>query len=171
MVLLDTNVLSEFMRTRPNPAVVRWLDAQAASEVFISAISRAEIELGLALMPSGKRQADLARMAQAMFDQDFQGQCLCFDDLSASHSARLVAARTHQGRPISVEDAQIAAIARARSLQLATRNTSDFVGIDGLSLRQPDLREFTLIPISSPDADWYAEKPSRFHSAPRRVLQ
>lgn len=137
MVLLDTNVLSEFMRPRPNAAVVSWLDAQAVAEVFISAISRAEIELGLALMPSGRRQAGLARMARAMFDQDFQGRCLSFDDLAASHYARLVAARTHQGRPISVEDAQIAAIARARSLQLATRNTSDFVGIDGLSLVNP----------------------------------
>lgn len=137
MLLLDTNVLSEFMRPRPDAGVVAWLDAQVQSELFVSAISRAEIELGLALMPAGKRQAGLARAAQVMFEHDFDGRCLAFDDRAAAHYARLVAERTRQGRPISVEDAQIAAIAQARSLRLATRNTDDFKGIDGLVLVNP----------------------------------
>lgn len=60
MILLDTNVLSEFMRAQPSAQVVAWLDEQPAETVWVSAISRAEIELGLALMPKGKRQMALA---------------------------------------------------------------------------------------------------------------
>lgn len=137
MILLDTNVLSEFMRPRPSARVVAWLDAQPAHDLYSSAVSRAEIELGLALMPPGKRQAGLSQAAQAMFEDDFAGRCLPFDEASASHYARTVASRTRLGRPISVEDAQIAAIALARGMALATRNTADFVDIDGLSVMNP----------------------------------
>ncbi|GAB4090264.1 type II toxin-antitoxin system VapC family toxin [Hydrogenophaga soli] len=136
-MLLDTNVLSEFMRPQPAPQVVAWLDAQDASRLCTSAVSRAEIELGLALMPAGKRQQALARAAQAMLDEDFAGRCLPFDDVAASHYARIVSSRTRMGRPISVEDAQIAAVALAHGLPLATRNTADFEQIAGLAVVNP----------------------------------
>lgn len=136
-VLLDTNVLSEFMRPAPSPAVVRWLDEQASHDIWICAISRAEIELGVALLPHGKRQQGLARAASAMFDEDFAGHCLAFDEAAASRYVGIVAARTQAGRPVSVEDAQIAAIALAHGLVLATRNIRDFLGIDGLVVVNP----------------------------------
>lgn len=136
-MLIDTNVLSECMRPQPSEAVVAWLDRLPAEEVWISAISRAEIALGLALMPAGKRQAALARAAQAMFEEDFGGRCLPFDERAALHYAAIVAQRTRAGRPISTEDAQIAAIALAHGLTLATRNVSDFEGIDGLAVVNP----------------------------------
>ncbi len=137
MILLDTNVLSEFMRPQPSAMVVAWLDDQPAGEVYTSAVSRAEIELGLALMPEGTRQASLSEAAQAMFDEDFAGRCLPFDEGAARHYARLVAARMRSGRPISVEDAQIAAIALAHRMPLATRNTADFEHIAGLVVVNP----------------------------------
>jgi hypothetical protein len=136
-MLIDTNVLSECMRPQPSEAVVAWLDRLPAEEVWTSAISRAEIALGLALMPAGKRQAALARAAQAMFEEDFGGRCLPFDERAALHYATIVAQRTRAGRPISTEDAQIAAIALAHGLTLATRNVSDFEGIDGLAVVNP----------------------------------
>jgi len=135
--LLDTNVLSEFMRPQPSEAVTAWLDRLPAKQVWTSAISRAEILLGLALMPAGKRQVALARAAQAMFEEDLAGNCLPFDERAALHYAAIVARRTHSGRPISTEDAQIAAIAIANNLTLATRNVSDFEGIDGLRIANP----------------------------------
>lgn len=137
MILLDTNVLSEFMRPQPSASVVSWLDDQPAGEVYTSAITRAEIELGLTLMPPGKRQEALSRAARAMFAEDFAGRCLPFDEDAARHYARVVSARTRAGRPISVEDAQIAAIALARRMPLATRNTTDFALIDGLEVVNP----------------------------------
>ncbi len=137
MILLDTNVLSEFMRPQPSAQVVAWLDEQPASEVWTSAVSRAEIELGLSFMPAGKRQASLSLAALAMFDEDFAGRCLLFDEVAASHYARIVSARSRMGRPIGVEDAQIAAIALAHRMRLATRNTRDYEHIDGLSVVDP----------------------------------
>jgi predicted nucleic acid-binding protein len=137
VILLDTNVLSEFMRPRPSASVVSWLDEQPAGEVYTSAISRAEIELGLMLMPPGQRQEALSQAARAMFDEDFAGRCLPFDGDAARHYARIVSARTRAGRPISVEDAQIAAIALAHRMPLATRNTTDFELIDGLEVVNP----------------------------------
>ena len=137
MILLDTNVLSEFMRPQPSASVVRWLDKQPSVEVFTSAISRAEIELGILLLPAGRRQEALSRAARVMFEEKFAARCLPFDEDAASHYARLVAARTRAGRPISVEDAQIAAIALAHRMPLATRNTADFELIDGLEVVNP----------------------------------
>jgi predicted nucleic acid-binding protein len=137
VILLDTNVLSEFMRPQPLAGVVAWLDEQPAAEVYTSAISRAEIELGLMLMPSGKRQEALSQAAWAMFAEDFAGRCLPFDEDAARHYARIVSTRTRAGRPISVEDAQIAAIALAHGMPLATRTPPDFELIDGLEVVNP----------------------------------
>lgn len=73
MILLDTNVLSEFMRSRPSAKVVAWLDEQTAERVFTSAVSRAEIELGLALMPKSRRQEVLREATRSMLEEDFAG--------------------------------------------------------------------------------------------------
>jgi predicted nucleic acid-binding protein len=137
MILHDTNVNTEFKRPRPSDGVDAWLDEQPAGEVYTSAVSRAEIESGLLLMPPGKRQEALSHAALAMFDEDFAGRCLPFDEDAARLYARIVSARTRAGRPISVEDAQIAAIALARRMPLATRNTTDFELIDGLEVVNP----------------------------------
>ncbi len=137
MILLHTNVLSEFMRPQPAAQVVAWLDRQPAGEVCMSAISRAEIELGLALMPEGRRRESLTETAQAIFDEEFAGRCLPFDAAVARHYARIVSTRAQAGRPISVEDAQIAAIALAHRMPLATRNRSDFESIAGLIVINP----------------------------------
>lgn len=137
MILLDTNVLSEFMRLQPATQVVVWLDRQAPNEIWTNAVSRAEIELGLALMPEGKRQKSLSQAARTMFDEDFAGRCLPFDEIAASYYGRIVSTRTRMGRPISVEDAQIAAIALAYRMLLSTRNTADFEDIAGLNVINP----------------------------------
>lgn len=137
MILLDTNVLSEFMRPAPAARVVAWLDAQVSEQVWVCAITRAEIELGVSMMPDGQRKLGLQMAAKAMFAEEFVGRCLPFDELAATCYASAVASRTRLGRPISVEDAQIAAIALAHGLMLATRNERDFELIEGLSVVNP----------------------------------
>lgn len=137
MILLDTNVLSEFMRPQPSAQVVAWLDKQVPDEIWINAVSRAEIELGLALMPESRRQKNLSEAARIMFDEDFAGRCLSFDEIAASYYGRIVSIRIRIGRPISVEDALIAAIALAHQMLLSTRNTTDFENIPGLSVINP----------------------------------
>lgn len=136
MILLDTNVLSELMKAKPEARVIAWLDEQPASTLFISAITRAEIELGIALLPDGKRKQNITDAAKRMFDA-FSGRLLVFGELAAIEYGQLVAQRTRIGRQITVEDAQIAAIALAHGLQLATRNVRDFKDIPNLSLTDP----------------------------------
>ena len=135
--LLDTNVLSELMREQPGTAVLDWFAQHTHAAMHTSTVSQAEILTGIALLPAGKRRTALAVAAEQMFEQDFAGHCLDFGAAAAKNYAVLVAARTRHGQPISTEDAQIAAIALAAGLTVATRNTKDFGNIDGLLLANP----------------------------------
>jgi toxin FitB len=137
MILLDTNVVSELMRPAPEPKVLEWLNAQPAADVWISAVTVGEIQLGIALLPEGQRRDRLAGVAEAMFQEDFSDRCLSYDMLAAAQYGQIVAIRSRLGRPTSVEDAQIAAIARSGRLTLATRNTKDFSDIEELALANP----------------------------------
>ena len=136
MILLDTNVVSELMRRIPDPSVIEWLDTQPEHRLYISSVTKAEIELGIRILPDGRRKQSLQEAVVRMFGE-FHGRCLAFDELAASRYATLVSTRMRAGRPISVEDAQIAAIALAGGFVLATRNISDFEVIDGLSVVNP----------------------------------
>ena len=136
-VLLDTNVLSELMRPQPSSMVLAWFSQQKDTEFYTSAITEAELLLGVALLPGGKRRDAIAGAVEQMFDQDFVGRCLPFDELAAHEYAALVATRNKAGMPISTEDAQIAAIALRHGLSLATRNTKDFRKISELVLLDP----------------------------------
>jgi hypothetical protein len=117
--------------------VLAWFEQQPGTSFFISAITRAEILLGIALLPAGKRRASLAVSAEQMFGEDFAGRSLPFDDACAAEYAVLVASRVRQGLAISTEDGQIAATALTHALPLATRNGKDFTGIDGLVVLNP----------------------------------
>ena len=136
-ILLDTNVLSELMRSKPAGEVLDWFDGQKNARFFVSTITRAEILLGIALLPDGKRRDRLALAAEQMFDQDFSERTLPFDDNCAIEYALLVAACTRRGHSISTEDGQIAATALSNDLSLATRNGKDFKGIEGLNIINP----------------------------------
>jgi toxin FitB len=135
--LLDTNVLSELMRQNPNPLVMAWLDGQAINQLQTSAVSQAEILAGVAVMPAGNRREVLAEGADQLFQQEFKGRCVAFGSAAAEQFALIRAQRQRMGRPISTEDAQIAAIALAANLMLVTRNTKDFEAIDGLQVINP----------------------------------
>ena len=135
--LLDTNVLSELMRERPAAAVLDWFAKNATGLMHTSAVTQAEILTGIALLPAGKRRTALLKAAEQMFEGDFNGRCLNCDSAAAKNYAVIVAARTLQGRPISTEDAQIAAMALAAGLTIATRNTKDFEAVEDLLLANP----------------------------------
>ncbi len=136
-ILLDTNLLSELMRRAPDKQVLRWFEPHRRTTFYTTAVARAEILLGVALFPAGKRRDALAQAAEQMFTEDFSGCCLPFDGQAATEYAMLVAQRTVAGRPISTEDGQIAAIALCHGIPLATRNIKDFQGIPGLDLVDP----------------------------------
>ncbi len=128
MIVLDTNVLSEVIRKKPDGTVEAWLEAQPLTRLFTTAITQAEMLLGVALLPGGRRRRDIEKAIAGMFDEDFAGRVLAFDEAAARSYAVIAAARRRAGHPIAQFDAQIAAIAHSRKAILATHNTSDFAG-------------------------------------------
>jgi len=126
MIILDTNVISELMRPKPDAAVLAWLGEQPIAGVFTTTLTQAEIFYGLALLPEGRRRDDLTAAARPIFEIDLVGRVLPFDTDAADAYPAIAAGRRHSGHPISQIDAQIAAIARSRGARLATRNVADF---------------------------------------------
>jgi toxin FitB len=126
MIILDTNVVSELLRPAPSSAVEAWLAAQDGATVFFTAIGAAELRLGVAILPAGRRRTSLAEAIDAMLKEDFQARILPFDTSAAQAYAAIAATRRAGGRSISQFDCQIAAIARIRQAVLATRNTVDY---------------------------------------------
>jgi len=142
VIVLDTNVVSELMRKAPEPRVVSWVDRFSASDVLVTAVTAAELMYGVARLPDGRRKRELHIKVEGLLSEDFQDQILPFDAPAATHYAEIVASRERAGRPISMADAQIAAICRNWSAGLATRNVDDFVdtGVDGMNPWGADTR-------------------------------
>ena len=126
MIVVDTNVVSELMRLSPDPAVMTWFSAQRSAELYLTAVSEAELRAGAAILPAGRRRDRLAAEVDAVVREDFAGRVLPFDSAAAKAYAAIVASRRSAGRPIPEADCQIAAIARARDAAVATRNGADF---------------------------------------------
>jgi predicted nucleic acid-binding protein len=126
VIVLDTNVVSELMKGRPDRAVASWLDGRPPLSLFTTAITQAEVLVGVQLLPSGKRRNAVAEAARLMFDNVFVGRILAFGSDAARQYATIAAERQRAGRPLSTPDAQIAAIARLRGASVATRNVDDF---------------------------------------------
>ena len=126
MVVIDTNVVSELMRLTPEPAVMTWFSAQDSAELYLTAVSEADLRAGAAVLPAGRRRERLAAEVDAVVREDFAGRVLPFDSAAARAYAAIAASRRSMGRPILEADCQIAAIARARDAAVATRNGADF---------------------------------------------
>ncbi len=126
MIILDTNVLSALMREEPEPAVIRWLDQQAAESIWITSLTLFEVQLGIALLPKGKRKTALEAAFTTLLQTDLENRVLDFDSTAALEAAALAAVRQRAGRPVDMRDTQIAGIALARRATLATRNVKHF---------------------------------------------
>ena len=136
-ILLDTNVLSELMHTNPEQAVIDWFGRHLDDIFYISAITQAEIRYGIAVLPAGKRRDMIAISAEVMFSQRFAGRCLPFDEKCTANYAAVRVNRRRAGQEVSTEDAMIAAVALSYGFAIATRNTKDFLYIEGLILHNP----------------------------------
>ncbi|MBK5944709.1 VapC toxin family PIN domain ribonuclease [Halorhodospira halophila] len=136
MIVLDTNVVSEMMRPRPDAAVIEWLNGTGSGSLYLCTITIAEIEYGLCAMPDGQRREDLRERFDTFIHTAFAQRILGFDQRAARHYGCIMATRRREGRPLSAPDGQIAAVARSRGLAVATRNESDFAGI-GVEILNP----------------------------------
>ncbi len=125
MIVLDTNVLSEPLRSQPSPKVMEWLDNQAAETLFITAVSRAELRFGVLKLADGKRKNALQVHIDRVLKL-FEDRMLSFDGAAADQLAIIAARCEKKGKRAVAPDAYIAACAAARGFAVATRNVSHF---------------------------------------------
>jgi predicted nucleic acid-binding protein len=130
VIVLDTNVLSALMRTKPEAVVVEWLDRQPADSVWVTSITVFEARFGLALLPKGRRRSGLERAFDRVLTEDLSSRVLPLDEMAAATAAQLAADRQQAGRIVDLRDTLIAGIAQARRATIATRNTRHFAGLD-----------------------------------------
>lgn len=138
MIVLDTNVVSEQFRATGDLGVIEWADQLPREQTFLTATTVSEISLGIALLPSGKRRAELANWARGVFGEFFDFT-LPFDAESAVLYGRIVAEARRAGTQMQRADAEIAAICMLHGAQLATRNVKDFdqTGIELINPFEP----------------------------------
>jgi len=134
--LLDTCVISELAKTRPNQAVVDWVVRQDASTCFISSITLGEIQKGISKLAASAKKNDL----QTWLDQDvrarFSGQTIGINTNEALQWGRVLAMAESQGQPMPMVDSLIAATAIFHGMTLVTRNTGDMEA-SGVALYNP----------------------------------
>lgn len=126
MILCDTNVISELWKAKPQPNVLRWIDAQLVETLYLSTISVAELRFGLAVMPAGRRRTTFQDRLENEVLPAFGDRVLAFDlKASRAYGERLAQARA-VGKAIGAADGYIAAIAASAGLIVASRDTSPF---------------------------------------------
>lgn len=136
MIVLDTNIVSEMMRSRPDENVMAWLNAQAREALHTTSITVAEISYGLAITPVGDRGRTLRERFERLLDLLFHQRILSFDECAARRYGEVMGYRKSLGRPMSIPDGQIAAIVRLHGCRLATRNIRDFE-VSGVDVVNP----------------------------------
>ena len=129
MIVLDTNVLSEFMIHTPDVRVVNWLNSQPRSSVWTASVSVYEIRSGLLTMPQGRRQAALSSVFERLLNHTIEGRIAVFDAAAAERAAELEAAGLKSGRPRDRRDTMIAGNVLATHAAHATRNVKHFEDI------------------------------------------
>ena len=134
--LLDTCVLSEFAKPRPEAKVVDWLNAAEAERVYVSAVTIGEIQLGINLLPDSNRRTELEVWLSATLPAQFPDRVLPLDADTFMTWGRLTARKRRQGQPMAVMDSLIAATALHHKMVLVTRNVADFASTE-LSLLNP----------------------------------
>lgn len=134
--LLDTNVVSEWVRPAPNIGVASWLHHVDEDRVFLSVVTLAEIRRGIELMQRGRRRDRLTAWLEDELPARFDGRLLDVDRRAADQWGVLMARSRSARFALATIDGFIAATARAHGLTLVTRNVRDFDRLE-LSLFDP----------------------------------
>lgn len=128
MIILDTNVVSEPLKLRPDAAAMKWLNRQSPGTLYLTSVSLAELLAGVRALPAGRRRADLQAVMSRELTRLFAGRVLGFGEHAAEAYAQVVTSANAVGNPIDFADAAIGAIAMEHGFALATRNSRDFRG-------------------------------------------
>jgi toxin FitB len=124
--LLDTNVVSEWVKPRPNSGVVEWLATADEDRLFLSVATLAELRYGVERLPAGRKSAQLREWLETELTGRFEGRVVAIDEAVAATWGKLLAKADAAGRPINVMDGFLAATATVHQMTLVTRNETDF---------------------------------------------
>ena len=124
--LIDTSLVSEWVKPRPDTAVVSWLDEADEDRIFLSVVSLAEIRFGIERLAPGRRRTRLDQWLLEELPERFEGRIVLVDEQVADACGRLLARARQAGRGLEAMDALIAATCLVCELVLATRNIGDF---------------------------------------------
>jgi len=127
--LLDTNVVSEWTKARPNPGVIEWLHQADEDRVFLSVITLAELRFAVDRLPAGARRQRLDAWLRDDLPLRFESRLVPIDVSIADTCGRITAEAEKARRTVAAMDALLAATAIARGLTLVTRNVGDFQGL------------------------------------------
>ena len=128
--LIDTNVLSETLKPRPDPKVTAWFAGQRPEDLFLSSVSLGELMRGASRAKDQTKRGRLTRWIEDDLTAQFRDRVLPFNQDAAMLWGRIMGDGDKAGHPRSMADAQIAAVARRHGLTLVTRNTRDFESMD-----------------------------------------
>ena len=129
MFLLDTNVVSEMRRLKPNLDVQTWVDNTSNKSQFLSVISLTEIAFGASRHPDPVQRHEIQRWMNGSLRLWFRDRVLVLTADIAETAGRLIGVRQRAGKALSLPDALLAATAMKHELTLVTRNTKDFVDL------------------------------------------
>jgi predicted nucleic acid-binding protein len=134
LIFLDTNVVSEVMRARPDPKVVEWLAVHAV-DLVLSTVLIAEISFGISKIRPSERSPRLTQQLDQI-RETYSGRIHSFDVEAAEIYGGIMGKAARAGRPIQFPDGMIAAITLRHQAELATRNVRDF-GALGVKVVNP----------------------------------
>jgi predicted nucleic acid-binding protein len=124
--LLDTNCISELVRPKPDPRVVKWLEAIDEATVYLSVLTLGEIRKGVAFLAQGKKRAALESWLETDLPARFEGRILPIDAAIADRWGSIAARSDESGRALPVIDGLLAATALQHNLTIVSRNVNDF---------------------------------------------
>ena len=120
--LLDTCVISEFVKPRPSPRLLDWLREQPEESLYLSTVTIGEIQFGICRLAPSRRREELQTWLETALLQRFAKRIVGLDVLVGRRWGRLRASAEQAGRPLPVLDAMIAAIALVHEMAVVTRN-------------------------------------------------
>jgi toxin FitB len=125
--LLDTCILSEFTRRKPEQKVVRWVDTIDEEKLFLSVITIGEIQHGIVRLPDSHRKTDLFGWLNNELIRRFENRILSLDAATMFLWGTLTAQMESSVKPMALMDSFLAATALQNNLIIATQNVSDFI--------------------------------------------
>jgi predicted nucleic acid-binding protein len=124
--LLDTNIPSELIRSRPDPRVKNWVYAQEPQKLYLSAVSIGELRRGIIILRASERRTRLETWLENELIPSFRGRILPVTDVVGNRWGILDGECHSKGTPLGTVDGMIAATALEHDLTLVTRNVKDF---------------------------------------------